>query len=373
MAPGLAVARILLVDDNAQNRALAQATLEDEDIPCVLASSGREALALFDAQAIDCILLDIRMPELDGIEVCKLIRARPDGARAAILFLTAERDVATFDRALAAGGDDFITRPFRPSELVARIQTALRLRQLATANDHHMVELKHQRDVLHRLQLQKEQLTQFLVHDFKNPVNAIQLQAQRVLRGTTEPRALDAAEKIMNEARALMRMITDLLDLGRAEEGQLVPLRVPTALRDLVGETLDELRPRATANQVSLVADIAAESADLDRDLVRRVLANLIDNAIRHAPERSTVTVSVRSDARGLELRVTDQGAGVPEAMRASVFARFVTSGDSATSRGLGLAFCRVAVEAHGGRIWIEDAAPGAVFAIDLPTAQALR
>src|SRR3978361_618823 len=118
----LSVARGLVVDDNAGNRARAHATLEAEAIAFVLASSGREALALFDPQTIDCILLDIRMPELDGIEVCRRIRARPDGGRVAILFLTAERDVAPFDRALAAGGDDFITKPFRTAELVTRIQ-----------------------------------------------------------------------------------------------------------------------------------------------------------------------------------------------------------------------------------------------------------
>ncbi|HET9988905.1 MAG TPA: ATP-binding protein, partial [Kofleriaceae bacterium] len=311
--------------------------------------------------------------EMDGIEVCTRIRARPDGDRIAILFLTAERDVATFDRALEAGGDDFITKPFRAGELIARMQTALRLRELAMANDGHMIELKHQRDTLHRLQLQKEQLTQFLVHDFKNPVNAIQLQAQRVLRSAGEPRAIDAAEKITSEARALMRMITDLLDLGRAEEGLLVPARAPAVVGDLVGATLEELRPLATASQIALVADVTAEAAELDRDLVHRVLANLIDNAIRHAPEQSTVTISARSSARGLELRVSDQGPGVPEALRPHVFDRFVTKSDSRTSRGLGLAFCRVAVEAHGGRIWIEDAAPGAVFAFDLPNAQAIR
>jgi len=373
MASGLAVARVLVVDDNAENRALAQATLEDEDIACTLANSGRDALALLDTQPVDCILLDIRMPEMDGIEVCTRIRARPDGGRVAILFLTAERDVTTFDRALAAGGDDFITKPFRPGELVARIQTALRLRELVAANDSHMLELKHQRDALHRLQLQKEQLTQFLVHDFKNPVNAIQLQAQRVLRSAVEPRALDAAEKITHEARALMRMITDLLDLGRAEEGLLVPARVTTVVSELVGATLDELRPIAAANQIRLVADITAEAADLDRELVHRVLANLIDNAIRHAPEQSQVTVSAHPSAHGLLLRVVDQGAGVPEALRPHVFDRFVTKSDSRSSRGLGLAFCRVAIEAHGGRIWIEDASPGAVFAIELPAAQAIR
>src|SRR3569623_1809396 len=301
MASVVAVARELVVDDNAENRALAQATLEDEDIPSSVASSGPEALALIAAESFACILLDIRMPGMDGVEVCTRVRARPDGARIAILFLTAERDVATFDRALAAGGDDFVTKPFRPCERVARIYTAIRLRELTAVADSSVLERKQQRDVLHRVQLEKDQLTQFLVHDFKNPVNAIQLQAQRVLRSASDPRALDAAER--------------------------------------------------------------------DRDLVHRVLANLVDNAIRHAPEHSRVTIAARPSAAGIELRVTDQGEGVPEELRPHVFDRYVSQCTSLTSGGLGLAFCRVAVEAHGGRIWIEDAEPGAVFAIELPTA----
>ena len=85
------------------------------------------------------------------------------------------------------------------------------------------------------------------------------------------------------------------------------------------------------------------------------------------------MTISARPSANGVELRVIDQGTGVPETMRPHVFERYVTQSNSVSSRGLGLAFCRVAIEAHGGRIWIEDAAPGAVFAIELPTAQTVR
>jgi len=362
MAPVVAVARVLVVDDNAENRAA-----------CRVVSNGADALALVETERFDCILLDIRMPGMDGIEVCTRLRARPDGARFAILFLTAERDVSTFDRALAAGGDDFVTKPFRPGELVARIQTAVRLRELVAANDGRLLELRQQRDVLHRVQLEKEQLTQFLVHDFKNPVNAIQLQAQRVSRSATDPRAIDAAEKITTEVRMLMRMITDLLDLGRADEGRLVAARAPVDVRELVATTLEELRPRALAAQVELESAIGLEAAELDRDLILRVLANLVDNALRHAPEKSKVTITSRASEHGIELRVADQGAGVPEDLRAHVFDRYVTQSSSRTSRGLGLAFCRVAVEAHGGRIWIEDAAPGAVFALEIPNAKSVR
>lgn len=364
----VAVERVLVVDDNAENRALARATLDDEDIGCTLARDGVEALAAFERERFDCVLLDIRMPGIDGIEVCKRIRGLPGGERVAILFVTAQRDVAAFDRALSAGGDDFVTKPFRPDELIVRIQTATRLRRMSAVNEFLAVELKRQRDEMHRLQLQKEQLTQFLVHDLKNPVSSIRLQAERVLRHTgADDRSRDAAAKIAGETQSLLRMITNLLDLGKADEGLLAPARTCVDLPDLVASVISELEPRAAAAQITLVTDVSAVVASLDLDLVRRVIANLLDNAIDHAPEGSSVTLTLEPRDHRLYLRVADQGGGVPEDKRDKVFDRFMTERTTTTNRGLGLAFCRVAVEAHGGRIWIEDAAPGAVFCVDLP------
>ena len=92
-------------------------------------------------------------------------------------------------------------------------------------------------------------------------------------------------------------------------------------------------------------------------------------NAIRHAPEESEVTVESRAADRGVELRVRDRGAGVAPERRAQIFERFATSGGTRTNRGLGLAFCKLVVEAHGGRMWIEDAAPGAAFCLWIPDA----
>ena len=118
---------ILVVDDNEQNRALAAATLEDEGYRVVLAQDGPEALRSFGERAPDCVLLDVRMPGMDGFAVCTQIRALPGGAETPVVFLTALRDVDTFEAALRAGGDDFLTKPVRPTELVLRVQAALRL------------------------------------------------------------------------------------------------------------------------------------------------------------------------------------------------------------------------------------------------------
>lgn len=351
------MAGVLVVDDNADNRALAAATLGDEGITVQTAMTGEEALVTFGKMQPDCILLDIGLPGMDGITVCERIRAKPGGERVAILFITGRRDVESFDRALQAGGDDFLTKPFRPQELPIRIQAARRLREMATERDATALELKRQRDQLQRLQLQKEQLTEFLVHDLKNPVNSIELLARRAMRAEPE-----TGKKIREETRGLMRMITNLLDLNKAQEGLLLPARRPTDLAELVRAAIGELEERAKLARVEVVADVQVAWAELDRELIGRVLANLIENAVRHSPEQARITVSVTSP---LVFRVSDAGPGVPAGQRETIFDRFVTGGTRA-NHGLGLAFCRVAVAAHGGRIYVEDGHPGAVFVVEL-------
>jgi two-component system sensor histidine kinase/response regulator len=357
---------VLVADYNAENRALAKATLEDEGYTVVLANDGAQAVEAFRREQPACILMDIRMPVLDGIEACEQIRALPGGVEVAIIFVTAQREVETFDRALAVGGDDFITKPFRPSELVVRVQTALRLRRIATERSELTEQIKHQRDQLQRLQLQREQFTAFLVHDLKNPVNSIELQAQIVVRDkTASDRLKRAAHGIQQESRALLRMITNLLDIAKADEGRLAPARQQVDAAKLVHAVVEELDTRATNAGVTLTAH-AEGTLDVDPDLMHRVLANLVENAIRHAPEGSAIKVDVDDRQGHREIRVADAGPGVPPEARNKVFERFESAKATSTNRGLGLAFCKIAVEAHGGKIWVEDARPGAVFVVRL-------
>jgi signal transduction histidine kinase len=360
-------ATILVVDDNAENRALAQATLEDEGHRVVLAAGGEDGIAAFEREQPDCVLLDVRMPVVDGPMACERIRALPGGRDTPIVFVTAQRDVDTFDRALRAGGDDFMTKPFRPIELVARVDAALKLRRFATERSELYGQIKQQRDDLQRLQLQKEQLVAFLVHDLKNPVNAIELHAELVLRDRdASQRSRRSAEKIRDEGRALQRMITTLLDIAKADEGRLAPARRTLDLDALIGDVFGELEIRAQTAGVRLARQVDAPSLSADPDLFRRVVENLVENAIRHAPEGSDVTVTARAAPGGTEIHVRDTGAGVPPEQRERVFERFVQADHESTrsNRGLGLAFCKLAVEAHGGRIWVEDALPGAAFCL---------
>jgi signal transduction histidine kinase len=368
-----AKSKILVVDDNAENRALAQATLDDDGYEVLLAATGEQGIAAFEAERPDCVLLDVRMPGMDGFAVCAKIRSLPGGTDTPIVFLTALRDVDTFDRALVAGGDDFLTKPVRPTELIARVQSALKLRRMNAELREHYDLVRHQRDALMRLQLQKERLTAFVVHDLKNPVSLMDLHAQ-VLASDREltARARDSVAHIRDGARSLLRLILNLLDISKSEEGQLVARRGDVDLDALSLEVLEAQQLRAQTAEVTFHRAIGARTAVADVDLLRRVLENLLDNAIRHAPRGSQVRLTTTGSATGVELRIADAGTGIPPELRAKIFEPFVQldSGERAvtrTGRGLGLAFCKLAVEAHGGKLWVEDAEVGAVFCLRLP------
>jgi two-component system sensor histidine kinase/response regulator len=363
---------ILVVDDNEQNRALAQAALEGEEMAVLLATNGEEGVALFERERPDCVLLDVRMPGVDGFEACERIRALPGGPETPVIFLTALRDVDTFDRALRAGGD-FLTKPVRPTELIVRVQGALKLRRLSAELRNHYDVIRRQRDDLMRLQLQKERLTAFVVHDLKNPVNVMDLHAQILCRDKDlSPSAQESAASIRAEARHLMRLITNLLDISKSEEGQLVPNRTSIPWRKFSGQVLEEFSTVAQARNIRLESTLTLETIRADHDLLQRVLENLVENALRHAPRESIVRIEDRRLPEGSEIRVTDQGTGVPPDQRERIFDRFVqidspSNLSSRSGRGLGLTFCKAAIEAHGGRIWVEDGDPGAVFCMRLP------
>lgn len=366
---------VLVIDDIEANRALARATLEDEGYRVVEASGGAQGIRAFEEHKPDCILLDVRMPDMNGFVVCERIRALPGGRETPILFFTALRDVDTFDRAQLVGGDDFLTKPVRPVELAARVLTALKLRRTSAELREHYDLLKHQRDALLRVQLQKERLMAFVVHDLKNPVNAMDLFAQILMREKSLPEEARAtAGKIRNEAHLLNRMILNLLDVSKGDEGRLSPKRAEVGTETLLAYVMTELEAQAKSRGVHVESRADIGTIRVDPDLVQRMLINLVENAIRHAPRDTAVTTECIQSPDGIELRIRDLGVGVPPEMRDKIFDPFVQVDASAErpftrgGRGLGLAFCKLVAEAHGGSILVEDGAPGALFRVRLPT-----
>lgn len=363
-------ATILVVDDQSSNRELARRTLIDEGHRVLMATSGAEALALWEHIVPDCVLLDIRMPDMDGFEVCKRLRALPGGKATPILFVTGLRDLDTFERVLAAGATDYLTKPIQPSELLLRVQTALRLRQVSAERDELYQLLRQQRDGLQRAMLNNEQLSAFLIHDLKNPVSGMKVASHLILAdGQVSPRTREIAQQIGEGADTLLRMITNLLDIAKSEEGRLTTSPTRLELAEVVAEALSTVSFQAGIRRIELQSTLAVPTLTADPGLLRRVIENLVENAIRHAPRGTVVTIAALDDGDGVLLQVRDLGPGVPPELREAIFGRFVQAvpNHARAERGLGLAFCKAAVEAHGGRVWVEEGAPGAVFCARLP------
>jgi signal transduction histidine kinase len=233
--------------------------------------------------------------------------------------------------------------------------------------------VRRQRDDLMRLQLQKERLTAFVVHDLKNPLNSMDLYAQLLLRQPElSQRSLKSIQSIRDEVHSLLRLVLNLLDISKSEEAQLVPNRRDVDVDALMTEVIDALDLRARAAGLRLAHAVEVRTLAADPDLLRRVLENLLDNAIRHAPEESEIRITAAPHEGSVEFRVADTGPGISPELREKIFERFVQLDSNKpnltrTGRGLGLAFCKLAVHAHGGTIWVEDGSPGTTFCMRLP------
>jgi len=211
-----------------------------------------------------------------------------------------------------------------------------------------------------------------IVHDLRNPTNGIML-ASRVRLRSTDALASDRQhwQNVYTSAESIHRTAMNLLDMMHSEDGTFTPRLADVPLPKLLADVADQMTPLAAAQSVWLAVDAIGSPASLrcDEELVRRVLQNLIDNALHYSPENGTVRLIARASQEHLELRVIDEGPGIPEDDRAVVFEKWSQHAHGAEpGRGLGLAFCRLAAGAHGGTIEIEANAPrGAVFVVRLP------
>jgi two-component system sensor histidine kinase/response regulator len=364
-------ARILCADDVEDNRILVEETLADEGLAVVSCASGDALIEAFRQGGADLLLLDVRMPGRDGFETLAAVRELAGGAHVPALFLTAQRDLDTFDRALAAKAE-FISKPIRPAELAGRVGTLLRLGALDAELRAHHDELARQRDAIMRLQLQHEMMSAFLVHDLKSPAGAIALHADVLRRDRRLPNdARESAEAIGVLARRMAHLARNILDLSRADEGRLQISREEVSLSELATVVSAASALPALERNVTILLEIAPDVCVLgDGDMLRRVLENLVENALRHAPTGSEVRVEGARVGSMVELRVCDAGRGVPAALHERIFERFAQLGSRDESRrghGLGLPFCRVAADLHGGTITIDPERAGAVFVLRLP------
>lgn len=372
------VQRVLVVDDQAENRQQFESYLTSAGYPVLLAESGPQAISLCEKEEVGLVLLDVLMPGMDGFETCRRIRSLESQAETPIIFLTALSDKATQEKARSLGAADFIGKPVNETELLMRVKSLLWMRRLTDdlREGHELIRSQH--DAVMRAQERKEELINLVVHDLKNPIASILANAHFLVREQTlSEDAREASRDIHEAADSMQRMVLNLLDISRSEQGALVPRLSDVDVPSLLNEVLGVMSRRANERQQKIALELSPEVKRrvLDRDLLLRLLENLLDNALKYSPPSGTIKVEAKIDDGYLEFAIRDEGPGIPGAYRERIFEKYVQLEDNTislarTSRGLGLVFCRLAAEAHGGKIWVEENQPrGTTFKVRLRAA----
>lgn len=360
MKLGHSPAEILVVDDQSDNVQVVGQLLEAAGYRVVPALSGQQALARAQAHKPDLVLLDMLMPKMSGAQVCRRLREMPGLGEVPVIFLTAASDREFLAQAFAEGAVDYVVKPFVHEELLARVKTH--------------VDLKRARDRLSAMLREREDVTNIVAHDLKNPLSNILFAAQLLERGGSDKAQIDELVRdIATCSREALQFIQRFL--SRRAEGQ--HLRQFAAeqvdLARLAAETIQLQKASAVARGIGLRLERAEATVSADPLATRNVLQNLVANAIRHSPEGQQVEIAVGPSRPGYSrCLVMDRGPGISEADQQKLFKRFVrlaAAKDAAEySSGLGLAIAKHDVVQMGGHLWYESrAGGGSIFAFELP------
>lgn len=350
--------RVLVADDSDTVRAAVRIELAGRGYTVVEACDGRAALDLLAEHPVDVILLDLQMPELDGHQVLAQLTADASLSTIPVVVLSGRTDTSDVVAALESGAHDYLTKPFAPAELAARVAAATRTK---AAQD----ELRQRSDEL-------EAFATRASHDLKSPLAIIKGMAE-VLEAEgrlTDDQRADLLRRITVAAARAARMVDDLLTLARFADPATVGETVtdPQALAEDVVDAaaLD----RAAVDVAGDWAPVAVGTADL-----RATLANLVDNAShygRSADGTLHLAITGSVDETAVTIDVADQGRGVPADEREQIFAPFYRAADSLSanpaSTGIGLAIVWRAMARAGAHVELRDAEPtGACFRLRLP------
>ncbi len=361
-----AAADILVVDDTLDNLRVLSGLLGEHGFRVRPVPSGRLALQAAASSPPDLILLDINMPEMDGYEVCRRLKDTSGLADIPVIFLTALADTADKVQAFAVGGVDYITKPFQFDEVLARVRTHVALRRARQT-------LAESYERLRALETLRDDLVHMIVHDFRSPLTVLCGNLGFVAAEADSFSAQTAKDlrTAIRAANTITRMANDLLDVSRLEDGKMPLTRAECDIAAVARDVAAALAGLDRSRTFDVVASTAAP-ANCDGALVYRVMENIVNNAVKHTPAGSPIHIAVNAQPSRIRVSITDEGPGIPEDARQRIFEKFgaVTNRQSQAyhSAGLGLAFCKLAVEAHGGTIGVADANPrGSVFWFDLP------
>jgi two-component system sensor histidine kinase/response regulator len=369
---------VLVADDVLANVELLFDQLHTLGYRTVAAHDGPSALAACFEHNPDLCILDVSMPagnlgvdtRSTGFEVCRRIKRDPRTARIPVIFVTALNDTGDRVRGIEAGGDDFLTKPHNRLVLGARVRSLLKLKAATDA-------LENSYRKLRELEKVRDDLMKMIVHDLKSPLTSVLATLELLGDGSfgqlsdDQRRAVSDAE---GKSEDLLALIEDILEVARIEEAAIAISPSPIAPAALLSELVHEWAHRFQQEKTNAVLKVDDDTPifHADKALIKRVFSNLIQNAVTHSSNAIDLTISARQAGEAVLFTVSDNGPGIPPEYHEVIFRKFGQVAGGVTPRvrssGLGLTFCKLVVDLHGGMIWVNSReGEGSQFFVKLP------
>lgn len=351
---------ILIVDDTPDNLRLLSKTLSEQGYEVQCAINGKLALMAVNHKTPDLILLDIKMPEMDGYEVCEKLKSKPETAEIPVIFLSALDDVLDKVKAFKIGGIDYITKPFQVEEVFARIENQLTIRSLQKELHNKNLKLQKLNQELQRSNQELEEFTYVVSHDLQQPLQTITGFAELLLALKSEINLEQEADEyvtpILDQGIRMQELIKDLLEYSRA--GTKKRNFEATDCQEILRKSLAHLHG-AIQDSRAMITSETLPTVMADRIQIGQLFQNLIGNGIKY--QRSNVepkiVIAVEEKPQEWLFKVEDNGIGIkPENFERvfQVFQRLHTNQEY-PGTGVGLAICKKIIDRHQGKIWIES------------------
>lgn len=363
--------KILVVDDNLSNIQVIGTILKKAKYDVGFAMNGEQALDLLrDSSDFDLVLLDIKMPGLNGFDVCKIMQNDDHLKEIPVVFLSASNDTASIIEGFDTGALDYVTKPFNSKELLARVNTHVQLNQ-------RNLEVNNYSKELEKLNATKDKFFSIIAHDLRNPFESILLLTNNLLNKITTYSDDEIAEKIKAITAATengSKLLENLLTWSRSQTGHITFNPEEISLGEIIQKNIDLVRPQADVKNINIIfiqeGDITVKT---DKAMFLQILRNLLTNAMKFTADPGTITITTLQRAGMAEISVSDTGLGISESDKKRLFRidGNITSRKGTQNEvgsGLGLILCKEFVDKLGGSISVESQpGKGSTFTFEIP------